>query len=121
MLVSYTTIPEVLNACSLKVNVLLRFAESPHERRGPVGFHNSFVVYIVVVPGFLESVLQESIKLISLLCEVRSDDLSGKLFSLIFCNEKLFAGQSLLSDSFSGIGLNNVGGEGVDWMIIITV
>lgn len=106
---------------SLKHDVLLLFAEAPHERRGPVRFHNSLSVDIVVVPSLIESVLQEVVDFFALLSEVGLDDLTGELFGLVSGDEELSAWKSFLGHSLSSVVLDHIGSEGVDWMSVIAV
>ena len=73
------------------MNVFLFLAESSHERRGPVCFHYSLGVDVVVVPGLIESVLQEVVDILALLSEMGLDHFSSKLLGLVLSDEKLSA------------------------------
>ena len=96
------------------MNVLLFLAEGSHEWGGPVCFHYSLSIDVVVIPSLVEPVLQEVVNFFTLLSEMSLDDLSCKLLGLVPSDEKLSAWQSFFGHAFCCIILNHVGSESVD-------
>ena len=100
---------------SLEINVLNRFAESSHQSGNPECIHGAFLIYIIVVPGFIESKFHEFRKLISLQTEMFRNNLVSNDFGLILKDEEFFVWFSFCSDTFSSVFLNNVSSECVNW------
>ena len=101
--------------CSLKINVLNWFTESSHQGRDPKSVHGAFLIYIIVVPGFIKSKFHEFWKFFFFQTEVLLNNLVSNEFSLILKNEEFFVWLSLSCDTFSSIFFDDISGESIDW------
>ena len=103
---------------SLEINVLNWFAESSHQGRDPKSIHGAFLVDIIVVPSFIKSKFHEFGKFLTLQTEVLFNNLVSYEFGLILKNKEFFVWLAFGSNTFGGIFLDDVSGEGIDWGLI---
>ena len=74
-----------------------------------------------MLPGVLKLFLQKVLSLLSVVAQMGSDDLLGNLSHLRFDNEEVTIGLALLGDSLSGVILDNVSSESVNWNSLLVV
>ena len=74
-----------------------------------------------MLPGFWEFFLEEFIKLLVLLAEVRLHDFASQSHGLVLGDEELPVGSALFGDALGGVVLDNVGSELVDGGAAVTI
>ena len=101
----------------MEVDVLHTLAEGSHEWASPLSIDCSFVVHIVVLPSLIELFLQEKFGLVSFHFQMSLNNLKGKLFGLVLCDEEIAIWLSILGDALSSIVPHNIGSELVDMLM----
>ena len=71
-----------------------------------------------MTPGIVELLVHEALQFLTLVSKMSLNDLFSEFFCLMFENEKSTIWLSFCSHTLGGVILDDIGSEGINWMII---
>ena len=71
-----------------------------------------------MTPGIVELLVHEALQFLTLVSKMSLNDLFSEFFCLMFENEKSTIWLSFCSHTLGGVILDDIGSEGINWMIV---